>query len=294
MDVQVSCHMIGRGLFLSLLFRICVSFDLFRSRVAIDYGPRNIGVAVAFGEDIQPLRTLSNHGNLTVLAGEIINIARTHGACELIVGVPVDRDGRTKYTVENLNGIMSLNFSSVLASCCQRSYPKARVLIMDERYTTREAKAKSKDIYTRSSLDAVSAACLLERFIEDEGEFNVLPALPCSYPPPKDLECFDYGIVQRHIRLTKYAMNEREIPSENIKSRKFGMYRRFNVEENVSLNYIQFSFNAIEYSKIEAIQLSCDVDDEEGEDLPTEESEDERQLRIRAMRRKRGTLKRLS
>ena len=118
--------------------------------------------------------------------------------------------------------------------------------------------------------------------------------LPCSYPPPKDLECFDYGIVQRHIRLTKYAMNEMEIPSENIKSRKFGMYRRFNVEENVSLNYIQFSFNAIEYSKIEAMQQSCDADDEEVDDIATEESEDERQLRIRAMRRKRGTLKRLS
>ena len=288
------------SLFLGLLLhsQSSIGFEMYKSRVAVDYGPRNIGVAVGFGEDIQPLRTLSNHGNLTVLAGEIINIARTHGASELIVGVPVDRDGVTRYNIANLNGIMSLNFSSVLASCCQRSYPRARVLIMDERYTTREAKAKSQDGYAKSSLDAVSAACLLERFIEDEGEFNVLPALPCPYPPPKDLEWFDYGIVQRHIRLTKYSMSDMDYSSESIKSRKFGVYRRLLQDEDTSLNYVQYSFNAIEFFRMQATQTSSDepetVESAGGEQENEEESEDERQFRIRAMRRKKGTLKRLS
>ena len=166
----------------------CRGFDPFISRLAVDYGPRLIGVAASFGRNIQPLITIPHCGNLTILSGEIINLARSKGAVEIIVGVPLDRDGRMKYTVRNLNGILSLNFSSVLAAQCIRAYPRAQVLIMDERYTTREAREKSKEEYPRASIDAVSAACLLERYLEDEGCFNTLPALPSPFPLHKDLE----------------------------------------------------------------------------------------------------------
>jgi hypothetical protein len=68
------------------------------------------------------------------------------------------------------------------------------------------------------SIDAMSACCLLERYIgnirtyidvinilknvptEDEGE-GTLDALPCSFPIPKDLERFDYGIVKDYIKV---------------------------------------------------------------------------------------------
>ena len=137
------------------------------------------------------------------------------------MGVPLDRDGRMKYTVRNLNGILSLNFSSVLAAQCIRAYPRAQVLIMDERYTTREAREKSKEEYPRASIDAVSAACLLERYLEDEGCFNTLPALPSPFPLHKDLEMFDYNIIRRHIRLTKYANSNDPISSgERLQMRK--------------------------------------------------------------------------
>lgn len=50
-----------------------------------------------------------------------------------------------------------------------------------------------------ASLDSMSAACLLERYIEDEGEGSI-EAIPCAYPPPPQLAKFDYNTVKRHIR----------------------------------------------------------------------------------------------
>ena len=45
----------------------------------------------------------------------------------------------------------------------------------------------------------MSAACLLERYLEDCGE-GAIDALPCSFPPPLDIAYFDYKIVKNHIR----------------------------------------------------------------------------------------------
>lgn len=44
-----------------------------------------------------------------------------------------------------------------------------------------------------ATIDAMSAACLLERYLEDEG-IGSLPARPCSYPPPRELMFFNYNI----------------------------------------------------------------------------------------------------
>ena len=47
----------------------------------------------------------------------------------------------------------------------------------------------------------MSAACLLERYFEDEGLFSI-PAESCGYPPPRDLELLDYNLVREYIRNT--------------------------------------------------------------------------------------------
>ena len=39
----------------------------------------------------------------------------------------------------------------------------------------------------------MSAVCLLERYLEDQGEGS-LPAIACSYPPPRELMFFNYNI----------------------------------------------------------------------------------------------------
>lgn len=50
----------------------------------------------------------------------------------------------------------------------------------------------------------MSAVCLLERYVEDEG-WGSLSAEPCSYPPPAELEIFDYNVVKRHIQDLYYS-----------------------------------------------------------------------------------------
>ena len=58
----------------------------------------------------------------------------------------------------------------------------------------------------------MSAACLLERYLEDKGRGSLL-APACSYPPPKDLEYFDYNLVKCHIRRVYFTQEkgDREI-----------------------------------------------------------------------------------
>jgi hypothetical protein len=50
-----------------------------------------------------------------------------------------------------------------------------------------------------ASIDSMSAACLLERYMEDSGEGAVI-AQPCEYPVPPSLDNFDYNTVRKHVK----------------------------------------------------------------------------------------------
>jgi putative transcription antitermination factor YqgF len=181
------------------------TYEPYRARVAVDYGPRLVGVASSdFFGNILPICTLSNDGNTVNLCSQILDIARSKGALEIIVGLPLDSNGKMSYQVKNFNGQLCLNFSSVLAATTSVALPRASVLLFDERYTTREAKARIKSEKLKASIDAMSALCLLERYLEDQGDGS-LAAIPCTYPPPKELMYFDYNSVREHIREKYYS-----------------------------------------------------------------------------------------
>ena len=55
-----------------------------------------------------------------------------------------------------------------------------------------------------ASVDAMSAACLLERYLEDHGA-GALDALPCPFPPPYDVAMFDYNTVRSYVRSLYYS-----------------------------------------------------------------------------------------
>ena len=55
------------------------------------------------------------------------------------------------------------------------------------------------DKTVKASIDAMSAACLIERYMEDEGEYSIL-AEPCTYPPPAEMELLDYDTVKEYVR----------------------------------------------------------------------------------------------
>lgn len=50
----------------------------------------------------------------------------------------------------------------------------------------------------------MSAACILERYIEDRGEGS-LSATPCRFPPSDEESTFDYDIIRRYVRALHYG-----------------------------------------------------------------------------------------
>lgn len=180
------------------------SFELNKARISIDYGPRLVGIAVSDClHHVRPLITLTNNGKLVELSNQITDLARSQGAKEFILGLPVDSNGRVSYKVKNFNGQLCLNFSRVLCAMVNEKYPQGKVLLVDERYTTKAAKIKMKNENIKASLDAVAASCLLERYIDDEGEGSI-DAIPCAFPVPSDLAHFDYNLVKKYIREQYY------------------------------------------------------------------------------------------
>lgn len=224
-------------LIILLCFHDVVGFHPRIGRLAVDYGPRTIGIAQGnYLGVVQPYGTIPNKGSLSNVARNILNLARTFSVSEIIVGVPLDSDGSLRHDVRNFNGRLCLNFSSVLSAVSENDFPgKFRTMLFDERYTTKEATLRLQTGKVKgmrcniemqlipvvtyctvflsllaASLDAMSAACLLERYIEDCGEGS-MPAIPCAYPVPPELDCFDYGTVKRYVR-SLYVEKDRGNP----------------------------------------------------------------------------------
>ena len=93
------------SLHLTVLLGLVASFELGRPRIALDYGPRLIGLACSdiFGV-VTPMCTLSNDGDLVELSRLVLQYARREGATEAIVGLPTDSNGKVSYDVRNFNG----------------------------------------------------------------------------------------------------------------------------------------------------------------------------------------------
>jgi RNase H-fold protein (predicted Holliday junction resolvase) len=56
------------------------------------------------------------------------------------------QNGKMSTSVRNFNGRLCLNFSSVLSAVLKNEYANAEVMLVDERYTTREAKARIQQV----------------------------------------------------------------------------------------------------------------------------------------------------
>jgi len=136
---------IGFFVFLNIVSVCSTVFDPTRTRVAVDYGPRLVGVAVSDSlGNVRPLSTLANDGDLVSLSNQILTVAVAHGAHEVLVGLPVDSNGIVHHRVKNFNGKLCLNFAQVLSATTTATLPNAQVLLVDERYTTKEAKVRMK------------------------------------------------------------------------------------------------------------------------------------------------------
>ena len=143
--------------FLLDIYQHCfsLSFQAQRSRVSIDYGPRTIGVAYSnYCGLVQPHGILKNNGDLKSIASKISALAKSWNAAEIIVGVPLDSNGKMHFGVNNFNGQLCINFSRVLSSVTQNEYsPNVLIKLFDERYTTKEAKLRLKASNVKGKLE---------------------------------------------------------------------------------------------------------------------------------------------
>jgi RNase H-fold protein (predicted Holliday junction resolvase) len=200
-------------------------FEVRRCRVGVDYGPRVIGVASAVGESASPLGDIENDGDLKAIARKVMDTCRAEGATELLIGIPLDSNGRMSYDVKNLNGRLCLQFSSVVAAIANSEFPRLSVHLVDERYTTKEAKLRMKTGRIGGSVDGWSAACLIEHYVEDEGGGS-LEARPCAYPVPDDVGYFDYRIVSAHIRDQYVDLTQEDMDRVRVQRLKEGVNPR--------------------------------------------------------------------
>ena len=59
--------------------------------LAVDYGTKRIGLAVGLGIAPRPLAVITNYGNDTQLARDIIVFGRGEALTNYVVGLPLDR-----------------------------------------------------------------------------------------------------------------------------------------------------------------------------------------------------------
>jgi putative transcription antitermination factor YqgF len=312
-------------------------FNPRRARVAIDYGPRIIGIARSnyFGV-VEPYGTIRNKGNLTDLSVQVLTLAKMWSASEVIIGIPLDSDGKMHHAVRNLNGRLCLNFSTVLNTIAHIHTPNTPLttMLFDERYTTKEAKLRLSQERKKASLDAMSAACILERYLEDAGEGAILAQLS-SYPLHPDLAVFDYDVVRQYVRKMHYSDPQRP-NNDHMNRMKMGMRRRkavvpakkggdgdvASISSIDSMDSMDSNDASAELSTLSAavdasgetgetgetltlgLEVEREVDWEQEQDQELEsEPEVQRELteaelqqleyeQVRALRRKKGTLKR--
>ncbi len=128
--------------------------------MALDVGTKRIGVALAhsIARLPRPLTTLqASAGSM----GEIVELVRTEGVRELIVGLPRSLDGtasaQTRY---------SEDFAHELQAAV--TIP---VHLVDETLTSVQAEAElANRTHVRGDIDALAACFILERFLEKHQE----------------------------------------------------------------------------------------------------------------------------
>ncbi len=129
--------------------------------MAIDYGDAHTGVAVSDPTGmLTGFATVIHTRNPEILSAKIAELAREHGAEELVLGCPVNMDGTAGPRAEK---------SKIFAGRI-REITGLPVTLWDERRTTIDAHsilaANGKNAKKRKkNIDAVAAALILENYL---------------------------------------------------------------------------------------------------------------------------------
>ena len=146
------------------------SYKLLGTRtIGVDFGLVRTGIATSVGYKPKPLAILTDLNN-TQVCHQVIKYALAEQASQIIVGLPLHKNG----TVAEQTNI-TLVFAEELTSCVLCALgPTVRVILWDERYTSKEAAARahaaSPDRELYGTLDAEAACIILEHYFNENGQ----------------------------------------------------------------------------------------------------------------------------
>jgi putative transcription antitermination factor YqgF len=145
--------------------------------LGVDYGLSRTGLAMTVGYEPIPLGIITSH-NVTEVCHTIVKYASTHQVQQIIVGLPLHKNG----TIAEQT-MITYNFTQQLVMMVV-SYlgPNIKVLLFDERYTSKMAAArehtKNPSSLLYGTLDATAACIILENYYDDHGVGAHLVTLP--------------------------------------------------------------------------------------------------------------------
>ncbi|CAM9134610.1 unnamed protein product [Ectocarpus sp. 8 AP-2014] len=139
-----------------------------RRTLCVDYGTRRVGLAIGVGISPRAVPGVTNVGSDLEVARQVLVRARGEGIRDIVVGLPLERNGTETEMCEIVRG-----FASVLADVGAASRPTAGVFLWDERFSSAQA-AAMLDPYgggmsSKVEIDSLAASLILKHFFEEGG-----------------------------------------------------------------------------------------------------------------------------
>ena len=128
--------------------------------LAIDYGEKNVGVAIYKGGFYFPRPHLNRRSS--TFWKDIISLIKKEKVTKIVVGYPI--------TLKGIHGRVASMVEDFVNTLKTQLPSGIDVVLLDERFTTKIARDMLKDIYgNQYSLDSLAALELLRGYVSREG-----------------------------------------------------------------------------------------------------------------------------
>jgi len=132
--------------------------------LGVDYGTRVIGTSISAGWAQKRLLPILHTGDDLEVARHLVDLAFGELAKTIVVGLPLHKDGTESYQSE-----VTREFCALVAAIAGR---RLRVVLVDERYTSKFASAQMQHMKERdrvAAIDEESACAILETYFSSSG-----------------------------------------------------------------------------------------------------------------------------
>ncbi|EKX44572.1 hypothetical protein GUITHDRAFT_52173, partial [Guillardia theta CCMP2712] len=134
--------------------------------IGVDHGRRRTGICASVGYAPRPLRVIQHNDDNKFVATEIAEEVRKEAAQHIVVGLPLDSQGREGEQA---------NYTRVFVECLKQACPQCTIFLWDERYSTVDATEKLRSLGYNSfdmkgMIDVVASIGILTDFYHKDGK----------------------------------------------------------------------------------------------------------------------------